>query len=152
VMLRCATTIRCPALSGSPIKSFGDADKAGHRIVVAQRSITDLYLSKTLKQAELVRVTAVQASAELLTSGKAHAVVGNHVTLAALSAKVPGSRLLEGSFYGTVQALAVAKERPAGSAYAREFIENAKATGLVQQAIQRSNLKGLTVAAPASGK
>ena len=148
--LEIGNTYLVPA--GSPIKSFADADKAGYKIVVAQRSITDLYLSKTLKQAELVRVPVVQTSGELLTSGKAHAVVGNHVTLAALSAKVPGSRLLEGSFYGTSQALAIAKGRPAGSKYAWEFIENAKATGLVRQAIERSKLRGLTVAAPASGK
>ena len=148
--LEVGNTYLVPA--GSPIKSFGDADKAGHRIGVAQRSITDLYLSKTLKHAELVRVASVATSAELLTSGKAHAVVGNHVALAELAAKVPGSRVLEGSFYGTSQALAVPKGRPAGTAYAKEFIENAKSSGLVQQAIQRSNLRGLTVAPPASGK
>jgi polar amino acid transport system substrate-binding protein len=148
--LEVGNTYLVPA--GSPIKSFADADKAGYRLVVAQRSITDLHLSKTLKQAELVRVAVVQTSGELLTSGKAHAVVGNHVTLAAMAEKVPGSRLLEGSFYGTAQALGIAKGRPAGSKYAGEFIENAKATGFVQQAIQRSSLRGLTVAAPASGK
>ena len=147
--LEVGNTYLVPA--GSPIKSFADADKVGYRLVVAQRSVTDLYLTKTLKQAEVVRIPVVQGADELLNSGKAHAVVGNHVTLAALAAKVPGSRLLEGSFYGTAQALAIAKGRQAGSKYAAEFIENAKASGLVQKAIAQSQLRGLTVAA-ASGK
>ena len=60
--------------------------------------------------------------------------------------------MVEGSFYSTPQALAVAKGRPVGTAYAKEFIESAKASGLVRQAIQRTGLRGLTVAAPASSK
>jgi len=149
--LEVGNTYLVPA--GSSIKSIGDADKAGHRIGVAQRSITDLFLTRSLKQAELIRIPSVQTSGlELLASGKAHALVGNHVVLAGLAAKIPGSRLVEGSFYSTPQALAVAKGRPAGTAYAKEFIEHAKASGLVKQAIQRTGLPGLTVAPSASAK
>lgn len=137
----------------SQIRSIGDADKLGHRIGVAARSILDIFLTRNLKQAQLIRVSAVRAEGvQLLSSGTINALAGDWQMLLDLSAKVPGSRVVEGSVYGTLQSLAVAKGRPAGTAYAKEFIEYAKASGLVQQAIQRAELRGVTVAPPASAK
>jgi len=137
-------------LTGSPIQRVGDADKPGNRIAVTQSATQDLFLSRNLKQAEVVRVPLIQtAGLELLTSGKVHALAGNYQVLAQLAAKIPGTRVVEGGIYGTPQALAVAKGRPAGTAYARAFIEYVKGSGLVQQAVQRAQLPGVTVALPA---
>jgi len=57
-------------LTGSPIQRVGDADKPGNRIAVTQSATQDLFLSRNLKQAEVVRVPLIQtAGLELLTSG-----------------------------------------------------------------------------------
>ena len=134
----------------SPIQRVGDADKPGNRIAVTQGATQDLFLTRNLKQAEVVRVSLIQtAGLDLLKSGKVHALAGNHQVLMQLAAKIPGTRVAEGSLYGTPQALAVAKGRPAGAAYAREFIEYVKASGVLQRAIQRAQLLGVTVAASA---
>jgi polar amino acid transport system substrate-binding protein len=140
-------------LADSPIQNIGDADRPGHRIAVTQGATQDLFLSRNLKQAEMVRVPLIQTSGmELLTSGKAHALAGNTQVLVELTPKIPGARVVEGSIFGTPQALAVVKGRPAGAAYAREFIEHVKASGLLEHSIQRANLRGVTVAPPAATK
>jgi polar amino acid transport system substrate-binding protein len=137
--------------AGSPVQSIGDADRSGHRIVVAQGGVGDLFLSRNLKQAELLRVSEITtATLELLSSGAADAVVWTRPALLGLSVSLPGSRVVEGRFYGAPLGLAVVKGRPAARAYVTGFVEEAKASGLVQQAIQRANLHGVTAAAPAS--
>jgi len=137
--------------AGSQIRTIGDADKSGHRIAVSQRSVQDTYLTGNLKRAELIRVSTASEGAELLNSGKVQALSGNRTVLLALAAKVSGSRVLDGNFSVTQHALAVAKGRPAGTAYAKEFIEHAKASGLVQQGIERAELRGVNVAPRAPG-
>src|SRR5262245_33461391 len=65
-------------LANSPIQNIGDADRPGHRIAVTRDATQDLFLSKNLKQAEVIRVPLIQTSGlELLTSGKAHALTEN---------------------------------------------------------------------------
>ena len=140
-------------LTNSPIRKVDDADRPGNRIAVTQGATQDLVLSRMLKHAEVVRVPTVPTvGVELLRSGNVHALAANYQALVQLAAKTPGTRVAEGSVYGTPQALAVAKGRPAGAAYAREFIEYAKASGLVRQAVQHANLPGVTVVPPAANK
>lgn len=133
--------------AASSIRSVGDADRKGVRIAATPRSAQDVFLSRNLKQAEIVRPASIAAGLDLLAASKVHAVVGNRVTLTDWASKKPGLRLVEGSIFNVGQAIAVAKGRPAGTAYAKRFIEYAKASGLVQQAIERSRLQGLSVAA-----
>jgi len=63
--------------------------------------------------------------------------------------KLPGSRILDGNFTAVQQAAGAPKGRPAGAKYLREFIEDAKASGLVAKLIEKNNVRGLTVAAKA---
>lgn len=145
-----ANSLLVPA--GSKIRTISDADQPGHRIVVSQRSVQDIYLSRNLKRAELLRVASVGSDGvQLLSAGSVHALGGNRMTLLQVAAKVPGSRVLDENFSVTQHALAVAKGRPAGTAYAKEFIEQAKAGGLVRQAIERAELRGVNVAPRAPG-
>lgn len=139
-------------LAGSKIRTIADADQPGQRILVGQRSVQDIYLTGNLKRAELLRVLAVGSeAAELLSAGKVQAVSGNRMFLSELAAKIPGTRILDENFSVTRHALAVGKGRPAGMAYAREFVEHAKTTGLVEQSIRRNALRGVNVAPRASG-
>jgi polar amino acid transport system substrate-binding protein len=141
-------------LADSPIRAVADADKPGYRIAASDRSAQERYLTRNLKQAQVVRTTGalIHEGAQLLRSGKVHAVASNRVTLTELEKQIPGSRIVEGNFAPARHVLAVAKGRPAGASYAKAFIEHAKASGLVQQTIARAELRGVNVAARASDK
>jgi len=67
-----------------------------------------------------------------------------------LVAKLPGSRMLDGSFMKVPQAVGVPRGRDAGLAYLRGFVEEAKASGLVARAIERTGARGVSVAPRAS--
>jgi len=147
--LELGSTYLVPA--GSQIRTLGDVDKPGNRVAVSQRSVQDRFLTQNLKQVQLIRISSLGSEGlQLLNSGKVHALAGNRITLLGLAAKTPGSRVLEGNFAPARHTLGVAKGRPAGTAYAKEYIEHAKTSGLVQQAIDRAALRGVNVAPLAS--
>lgn len=132
--------------AGSSIRGIGDVDKPGHQIGVAERTAQDAFLTQNIRQAQLIRVSSNREGAKLLAAGKLHALAANRTLLLDYAENVRGSRILEGSIFNVVQSLAVAKGRPAGTAYAKEFIEYAKASGLVQQAIDSAGLREVNVA------
>lgn len=134
---------------GSPLKTIADVDRPGHRVAVAPKSAQDFYLTSNLKHAEVVRTTILPAF-DLLKAGKAHAYFSTGPIVSGWVAKRPEFRVVEGSVRLGGSALAVAKGRPAGTAYAKEFIEHVKASGLVKQAIERTELQGVSVAPLAS--
>ncbi len=88
-------TLLVPA--GSPIRTFADMDRPGGTIAVQERDTADLYLSRTLRQARLVRVTHAVAF-ELLAAGRVDAYAANRHRLTELQATLPGSRVLDGWF------------------------------------------------------
>jgi polar amino acid transport system substrate-binding protein len=128
---------------GSSIHNIADADQPGVRIAVSRNSVEDIVLSRTLKQAELVRSDTVSAGFELLRAGSAGVLAAPRPSLVALSARLPGSRLLEDRFHATFAAIAVPKGQAARLAYVSEFVEEAKASGLVQRAIERAGVRGV---------
>jgi polar amino acid transport system substrate-binding protein len=135
----------------SPIQKVADADRPGTRIVVAEGGMGDVFLTRSLKQAELLRVPEItDSSLELVSSRKADAIVWNRPALLRLSLLLPGSRVVEGHFYGAPLGIAVIKGRPLGTAFVRKFIEEAKSSGLIQQTIDRANARGERVAIPTS--
>jgi polar amino acid transport system substrate-binding protein len=99
-------------------------------------------------------MTYVKTGSELfnlLKDGKADAIVQSRESLTGLSARLPGSRVLPGSFLNSFVAIAVPKGRPAALAYASAFVEDAKASGSVRRALDNAGLKTSTVA-PARGR
>lgn len=133
--------------TASSIRGVADVDKPGHRIAVAVRSAQDAYLTGNLKRAEVIRTKGVSEALELMKSGKAHAYLGaGAIRTDEWLAQRPGVRLVEGGVKVSGTALAVAKGRPAGTAYAKDFVEYAKASGFVQQSIERNGLRTATVA------
>lgn len=138
--------------SGSPLKTIADIDRPGVRIAVSAKSAYDLYLTRNLKHAELVRVPGVQASYELFVAKKLDALAGLRPALITYSGQIPGSRVLEGRFSTVGQAIGTPKAREAAAAYLRVFVEEAKASGLVARTIEKNDARGLTVASPATAK
>lgn len=130
----------------SSISTLSDADRPGVRIGVVQKGGPDVYLSRNLKSATLVRIPTLADMSEALKAGTADALAASKASLVSMSAKIPGSRVLEGRFSTTGIGMAVPKERAAGAAYVGRFVENAKSEGLVQGAIERAGLRGVVVA------
>jgi len=133
---------------GSPIKAIPDVDRPGIRIAISDRSAYDLYLTRHLKHAELIRARGDDVFKRFL-SDKLDAMAGLRPGLVKNQEKLPGSRILDGNFTAVQQAAGAPKGRPAGAKYLREFIEDAKASGLVAKLIEKNNVRGLTVAAKA---
>lgn len=132
---------------GSSIATLSDVDKPGVRIGVVQKGGPDVGLSRTLQSATLVRVPTLADMSEALKAGRADALAASKASLLSMSAKIPGSRVLEGRFSTTGIGMAVPKGRTAAAAYVRKFVEEAKSEGLVKEAIERAGLRGV-VAAP----
>ena len=136
--------------AGSTIRTLGDVDRGGVRIAVAQKSAYDLYLSRNLKHAQLLRAEGIQGSYDLFIAQKLEVLSGLKPRLVTDAEKLPGSRVLEGQFTAVQQAIGAPKSREAGAKYLREFAEDAKASGLVTEAIARHGVRGVSVAPKAA--
>ncbi len=135
--------------AGSSIRSLSDVDRPGVRIAISGRSAYDLYLTRTLKSAQLVRAEGIPGSLKLFVDQKLEALAGLKPGLMDDAQKLPGSRLLEGQFTAVQQSIGVPKKRSAAAQYLREFVEDAKRSGLVGQLVEKHGVKGVNVAPPA---
>jgi polar amino acid transport system substrate-binding protein len=142
--LQIEATYLVPA--GSRLRAVADVDDAGVRVAAPARANYELYLSRTLQRARLVRAPTADAAFELLVTGEVEALAGLRQALLGLAPKLPGSRLLDGEFMAVQQAVGMPRGREAGLAYLREFVEEAKASGLVARAIERTGAHGVSVA------
>jgi len=142
--LEIPVTFLVPA--GSPIKTIADVDREGVRIAVSERSAYDLYLSRTLKKAQLVRTKGIPASYDAFIAQKLEVLGGLKPKLVEEQARTPGSRVLDGQITGVQQAIGAPKGRPAAAKYLREFAEEVKRSGFVARAIEKHGVKGVRVA------
>jgi polar amino acid transport system substrate-binding protein len=134
--------------SGSPLRTISDVDNTGVRIAVAARSAYDLYLSRHIKHAELVRAEGLNASFDLFVNEKLDALAGLRPRLISDVERLPGARILDGRFTAVQQAIGTPRGRETGAAFLRDFVEEAKTNGLVARLIARHGVRGLSVAPP----
>jgi len=132
--------------SGSPIRTIAEVDRPGVRIAVAARSAYDLYLSRSLKHAQLVRAEGLPASFDLFVAEKLEVLAGLLPRLTADVTRLAGARILDGRFTAVQQAIGTPKARSAAAAYLSEFVADIKASGLVARLIERHGVKGVNVA------
>ena len=130
----------------SPIQSVGDADQPGVRIAVTRKSVEEIVLSRMLKRAELQSVDTIPAAFERLRAGSVDALAVPRPAALQFSVRWPGSRVLADRFHATSGAMAVPKGQAEWLAYISEFTEEAKASGLVQKAIEHVGVRGVQVA------
>ena len=135
--------------AGSPIRSIAEVDREGVRIAVSEKSAYDLYLSRNIKYARLMRTQGLDGSFNLFVSEKLEALAGLKPRLLLDVQKVPGARLLEGQFTAVQQAIGTPRSRTEAANYLRAFVEDVKASGLVAQAIAKNAVQGVSVAPPA---
>lgn len=132
--------------AGSPIRSVAEVDRPGVRIAVAARSAYDLYLSRSLQHAQLVRAEGIAGSYDLFVAEKLEVLAGLLPRLVTETLRLPGSRILEGRFTAVQQAIGTPKARRAAAAYLSEFVADIKASGLIARLIERHGAKGVNVA------
>jgi polar amino acid transport system substrate-binding protein len=132
--------------SGSPVSTIADVDCKGVRIGVSANSAYDLFLSRSIQHAELIRAPDPNSAFELIVAGKVDVVAGVRQHLVANAEKLPGSRVLDGRFMAIQQALGIPKGREDAAIYLRKFIEDAKASGVVARAIDKAGVRGVSIA------
>lgn len=142
--LQIEATYLVPA--GSALRTIADVDAAGVRVAAPARANYELYLSRSLQHARLVRAPSADAAFALLAAADVEALAGLREALVGLAPRLPGSRLLDGRFMAVQQAIGIPRGREAGLVYLREFVEDAKASGLVSRAIERTGARGVSVA------
>lgn len=131
----------------SPIKAVGEVDREGVRIGVNKASAYDLFLTRTLKHATLVRG---ESGVDLFIKDKLEAAAGVKQPILAYAKTDPGVRVLDGRFMEIRQAMGTARSREAGARYLHGFVEEMKASGFIADALKRSNQPDASVAPPAT--
>jgi polar amino acid transport system substrate-binding protein len=135
---------------GSPIRTIEEVDRPGVRIAVANKAAYDLYLSRTLKHAELVRAEGIPGSYDLFVTQKLDALSGLKPRLLIDVERLPGARILDGRFTAVQQGIGTPVARAAAARYLGAFVEEIKSSGLVAQAIARHGVRGVNVAPAAA--
>ena len=130
----------------SLLRAAADVDRDGVRVAAPARANYELFLSRSLKHARLVSAPNADTAFDLLVTGQVDALAGLTQGLIGLAEKLPGSRMLDGRFMAVQQSIGVPKGRDAGLAYLRGVVEDAKASGLVARAIEKTGARGVSVA------
>jgi len=128
----------------SALRSVGQVDSSGTRISTPEKAGYELYLTRTLRNATLVRTKGVQASIDLFNERGADALAGLKPALLESMDKLPDGRLLDGTFMTVNHGLGIPRERPAAAAYLKTFVEEVNASGFVARSIERHGVRGLS--------
>jgi polar amino acid transport system substrate-binding protein len=136
----------------SPLKVIADVDRPGVRIAVGRGSAYDLYLTRTIKNATIVRAHTGggRAMIELFNNDKLEAAAGVKQPLVAYAKTDPKVRVMDGRFMEIQQAMGTPKGREQAARYLRSFVEEMKASGFVAEALKRSNQPDAAVAPAAT--
>jgi polar amino acid transport system substrate-binding protein len=127
----------------SPLKTVSDVDREGVRIGVNKDSAYDLFLTRTLKHAKLLRA---EDGVDLFIKDKLEAAAGVKQPLVLFAKTNPSVRVMDGRFMEIRQAMGTPKGRTVGAHYLHVFIEEMKASGFVADALKRSHQPDAVVA------
>jgi polar amino acid transport system substrate-binding protein len=133
--------------AGSPITSLAEVDRPGVRIATSAGAAYTLWLERNIKQAQLVLVPGGGGAAmQKFVDDKLEVYAGLRPGLLGDLAKLPGARILDGQYMAVQQAIGCAKGNDAAFAFLRDFVEEAKRSGLVARFIAEHKVQGLSVA------
>jgi polar amino acid transport system substrate-binding protein len=130
----------------SPIVGVADADREGVRVAVGDKTAYDLFLSRNLRHATLVKAPTSKDAINLFLAQGLDAVAGVRNPLAALATRDPRLRVLADSFMAIGQAAGVPRARAQAAAYVAKFIDEAKRSGFVASALAESGVSDVGVA------
>jgi polar amino acid transport system substrate-binding protein len=132
--------------AGSRVRSIADADRPGTRIAAVRGHASTLTLGPMLKHTELVLAETPAAAFAMLRGKGLDAMAGIRPVLLSFSTQLAGSRVLEQPYGANSVGMAVPKHHAGRLAYVNRFIEEAKASGMVQRALERAGWRGVEVA------
>ena len=134
----------------SALKAVEDVDRPGIKIAVGLNSAYDLFLTRTIKNAQVVRAHAGggEAMIELFLKDKLDVVAGVKPVLVEYAKTNAAMRVMDGRFMVIQQSMGLPKGRTTAARYVRTFVEDVKASGFVADALKRSNQTDATVAPP----
>jgi len=133
--------------NSSTLTDNAQVDRVGTRVMVGQASVYDLYLSRTLKAAQILRAPTSPTVVDHFLAHGADVAAGVKQQLEADAARLGGLRLLPGRFMVIEQAMGLPANRGDAAQQAlQEFVESAKASGFVASALQRHGIRGAVVA------
>ena len=130
----------------SPIRTNADVDRPGNRIVVGNASAYDLFLTRELKAAKMVKAPSSPAVTDTFLAQNIEVAAGVKQQLQADAKRLPGLRLLDGRFMLIQQAMGLPKGRDDAARYVDAFVEEMKASGFVAEALARHGIEGAAVA------
>ena len=131
----------------SSLTSNDEVDHVGIRVTVGKGSAYDLYLTRELKHAEIVRAPTSPTVVDVFVAQKLEVAAGVKQQLEADLLRFPHHRLLPGRFMVIQQAMGTPKSRgPEAAAFLAQFVEDMKASGFVADALQRHHIQGASVA------
>jgi polar amino acid transport system substrate-binding protein len=137
-------------LGNSKVQAVESAARPGGRIAVPERSAPDLFLSRNLKAAEVVRVPGgLDVTIDVRQSGQADAYAENAHMLMLYTEQLLRSRVLGGRYTVIRHAIATPKGKTAAAEDIKRFVEEAKQDETVSDAIRRAGLRRVSVGSPA---
>jgi len=131
---------------GARIASVADANAKGVGIGGVANTATFRAAMKATPNATHVEFAKVDAAAAAMLEGHIAAIALSRESLGGLVKKIPGARILDDAFLNSSTAVCVPKGRPAALSYVSEFIEEAKASGLVRRALDEVGLTASQIA------
>jgi len=131
----------------SPLQHGDEVDRPGNRVAVGAGSAYDLYLSRSLGLAQIVRAPSSPAVVDTFLAQNLEVAAGVRQQLMADAERLGGLRLLPDSFMVIRQAMGVPKSRGSQAAdHLSQFVEKMKAAGFVEESLQRHGIEGAAVA------
>lgn len=132
--------------SDSPFKRIDDLDREGVRIAVGKGAAYDLFLTRTLEHAALVRAPSTGEVLGLFVAEGLDAAAGIRQPLEAAARERPEWRVIPERFMAIEQAMCTPARREEGGKYLTAFISEMKASGFVFDALARHGQRDVTVA------
>ena len=130
--------------ANSALRSVEQVDASGVRIAAPEKAGYELYLTRTLLHATLIRTKNFRESIDCFNGRRADALAGLKPALLESMGKLPDARLLEGTFMTVNHGLGTPRDRSVAAAYLKVFVEDVNASGFVARSIARHGVQGLS--------
>lgn len=136
--------------ANSPLRTIADVDRPGVRLAVTARSAYGLWLERNIRHAQRIESNSLDSAYEQFVADKLDALAGLRPRLLDDVKKLPGARILDGKFMSVQQAVGTASANKAAATFLRDFVEEAKSSGLVARLIDQFGMQGRLTVAPAA--
>jgi polar amino acid transport system substrate-binding protein len=131
----------------SRIRSVADIDASGLRISGGAGDSVTLYLKRKLKQATLIETDNTPADAKKrFAANEIDAFGANRQRLTTMLKDMPSYHMLPDSLFGVTQTIIVPKDKTAALETVNRFLDDVRASGFLQSAVEKSGIVGLSVA------